>query len=62
LQQQDQLRIKEQLEKEKKLIEEDMKNSKTQMRNFKLSKFTVLLNSLVVRSARNYKHAGFNQL
>lgn len=39
-----------------------MKNSKVQMRNFKLSKLAVLLNSLVVRSARNHKHFGFNQL
>jgi hypothetical protein len=60
IQQKDQLKIKEQLEHEKKQIEADMKNSKMQMRNFKLNKFLVLLNSLVVRSGRNNKHFGFN--
>lgn len=43
-------------------MEKEMEQSKQQMRNFKLSKLVVLINSLVVRQTRNFKFAGFSQL
>lgn len=43
-------------------MEIEMKNSMLQMRNFKLNKLIVILNSLVVRKTRSHKIASFNQL
>ena len=39
-----------------------MQKSKLQMRNFKLNKFVVLLNSLWIRSARNNKFYAFSTI
>jgi hypothetical protein len=47
---------------EKNQMEIEMKNSMLQMRNFKLNKLIVILNSLVVRKMRSHKIATINQL
>jgi hypothetical protein len=41
-------------------MELEMKNSMLQMRNFKLNKLIVILNSLVVRKTRSHKIATIN--
>ena len=54
--------MKEDLEKERRKVEKEMEESKLQMRNFKLNKLIVLLNSLIIRSSRNFKYHGFTIL
>ena len=56
------MQMKEQLQMEKNQMELEMKNSMLQMQNFKLNKFIVILNSLMVRKTRSHKIATINQL
>mmetsp|Transcript_24220 Transcript_24220/g.37317 ORF Transcript_24220/g.37317 Transcript_24220/m.37317 type:complete len:92 (+) Transcript_24220:1285-1560(+) len=43
-------------------MQKEIENSKLQMRNFKLSKFLVQLNSLLIRTHRHHKYFAVNQL
>jgi hypothetical protein len=49
LQKQEKMKMMQDLEREKKAMEREVEQSKLQMKNFKLSKFVVLLNSLMMR-------------
>ena len=43
-------------------MEKEIEQSKLQMRNFKLNKLVVMLNSLVCRNQRNLKYSTFSHL
>ena len=43
-------------------MENEIKDSKMKMRNFKLNKFFIMLNSLVLRQHRTHKYHSFSQL
>jgi len=61
-QKKNQMQIKEKLEHEKQQIEQEMQRSKQQMRDFKLNKLLVVLNSLAVRHQRRNRFAAFSSL
>jgi hypothetical protein len=50
------------LEGEKQKMARDMEESKLQLRNFKVNKMIVLLNSMVTRSQRNHKYQCFSHM
>lgn len=54
--------MKEKLIEEKHEMEKEIEDQKLKMRNFKMNKFVILLNSLVVRQHRTLKYHSFNQL
>lgn len=54
--------MKEKLIEERHEMEKEMAEQKLKMRNFKINKFVILLNSMVVRQHRTFKYHSFNQL
>lgn len=57
-----QIKMKEKLIEERHEMEKEMQDQKLKMRNFKISKFVIFLNSMVVRQHRTLKYHSINQL
>jgi len=47
---------------EKEKMEKEMEKSKNELRNFKLSKVAIMLNSLLIRSQRTHRFQTFSML